>query len=98
RVGATLTPPPAEGGALRSQDLQTTPDWTFCADEGEVCAFAGTAEVRYGVDGAYAPGTFTDGVECSNAVFGDPAFGVVKHCDFRRSDPTCLDRRLLRRN
>ena len=35
-VGATLTPPTAEGGALRSQDLRTSatpPAWTerFCA-------------------------------------------------------------------
>jgi uncharacterized repeat protein (TIGR01451 family) len=95
-VGATLTPPTAEGGALRSQDLRTT--WTFCADEGERCAFAATAEVRYGVDGTYATGTFTDGVECSNAVFGDPAPGVVKHCDLRRSDPTSLDGAVLRVN
>jgi uncharacterized repeat protein (TIGR01451 family) len=95
-VGATLTPPTAEGGALRSQDLQTTADWTFCANEWERCAFAGTAEVRYGVDGAYTTGTFTDGVECNNDVFGDPAFGVVKHCDFRRPDPTSLDGAILR--
>jgi uncharacterized repeat protein (TIGR01451 family) len=95
-VGGSMTPPSAEGGALRSQDLRTS--WTLCADEGERCAFAGTAEVRYGVDGAYATGTFTDGVECSNAVFGDPAFGVVKHCDFRRSDPTSLDGAVLRVN
>jgi glucose/arabinose dehydrogenase len=94
-VGATLTPPTAEGGALRSQDLQTT--WTLCADEGGRCAFAGTAEVRYGVDGTYATGTFTGGVECSNAVFGDPVPGVVKHCDFRR-DPTSLDGTVLRVN
>ena len=28
-------------------------DWTFCAWEGGVCAFAGPQEVRYGANGSY---------------------------------------------
>src|SRR5690348_9549067 len=35
----TSTPPPTE--------------WTFCASEGGVCAFAGTREVRYGANGSF---------------------------------------------
>jgi Domain of unknown function (DUF1929)/Bacterial Ig domain len=59
-------------------------DWTFCANEHERCNFTGTQEVRYGANGTFtAPRTFTDGVDCSNAVFGDPLPGVVKHCERR---------------
>jgi hypothetical protein len=66
----------------------TTPglpvDWTLCASEGSRCQFSGTAAVRYGADTTFtSPGLFTDGVDCSNAIFGDPIFGVVKHCEYR---------------
>jgi hypothetical protein len=77
-----------------------TPDpdaWTFCAAERSRCSFTGTQEVRYGANGTYtAPRTFTDGVDCTNAVFGDPLPGVNKHCDRRPvttppPDPTSPD-------
>jgi Bacterial Ig domain len=59
-------------------------DWTFCANEWERCSFTGTQEVRYGANGTFtAPRTFTDGVECTNAVFGDPLPGVLKRCERR---------------
>ena len=29
------------------------PEWTFCAPENGVCAFTGTAEVRYGADDSF---------------------------------------------
>jgi len=61
----------------------TSDGWTFCADEWQVCSFSGTKEVRYGANGTYAYGTFTNGVGCNNSVFGDPLFGVFKHCDYR---------------
>ena len=64
-----------------------TPDpngWTFCAAEWARCSFTGTQEVRYGAGTTYtAPRTFTDGVDCTNAVFGDPLPGTPKHCDRR---------------
>ena len=64
-------------------------DWTFCANEWERCSFTGTQEVRYGANGTFtAPRTFTDGVECTNAVFGDPLPGVVKHCERRAPSST----------
>ena len=56
-------------------------DWVFCANENETCVFTGTRDVRYGSDGLYAYDTATDGVPCTNAVFGDPAPNVAKHCD-----------------
>ena len=38
----------------------------------DACAFTGTRQVRYGAEGLYAYGTFTDSVACTNGVFGDP--------------------------
>ena len=58
-------------------------DWTFCASEGGVCAFTGTMEVRYGANGSFVYKTLTDGTACTNEVFGDPIYGVVKFCDLR---------------
>lgn len=57
-------------------------EWTFCANEDQTCAFTGAKDVRYGDDasGAFIIKTLTDGTLCANAVFGDPAFGVVKKC------------------
>lgn len=55
----------------------------FCANENETCNFTGTRFVRYGSGGTYSAitGPFTDGVACTNAVFGDPTPGVVKTCE-----------------
>ena len=62
-------------------------DWTFCALENGVCAFTGTAEVRYGANGAYVYQTLLDGTACTNQVFGDPVYGVVKFCSLRIASP-----------
>ena len=35
-----------------------------------------------------SPRTFTDGVECTNAVFGDPLVGTLKRCEIRDSAST----------
>jgi hypothetical protein len=62
-------------------NLPTESEWTSCATEGARCAFTGTKQVRYGANGKFTlPRTFTDGVACENAVFADPAPGVVKQC------------------
>lgn len=56
----------------------------FCAGEGGFCSFSGTMEVRYGgtLDGVWYLSSLilTDGTPCTNAIFGDPAFGVSKSC------------------
>jgi len=62
-------------------------EWSFCANENEYCSFSGTKEVRYGADGQYAYGTYTDGVDCTNDVFGDPIYGTVKSCDVFYNKP-----------
>ena len=62
-------------------NLPAESEWTFCATEGARCEFTGTQQVRYGANGQFTlPRTFTDGVACENAVFGDPVSGVVKQC------------------
>jgi hypothetical protein len=55
-------------------------NWSYCASENQYCSFSGTRSVRYGANGSYYYKTFTNGVSCSNYIFGDPAFGTVKHC------------------
>ncbi len=62
---------------------QASEEWIFCAREDERCGFSGTKEVRYGEDGKFFIGTYTDGVDCSNSVFGDPIVGIVKSCYYR---------------
>ena len=61
---------------------QTSTSWSYCASEGGQCNFSGTREVRYGANGNYAYGIFTNGVSCNNGVFGDPLSGIVKECQF----------------
>src|SRR5262245_40711351 len=55
------------------RNATSTGQWTFCASEGGMCTFSGTQQVRYGANGAYVYQTLSDGVFCSNSVFGDPA-------------------------
>jgi thermitase len=57
-------------------------NWTRCASEGNACNFSGTRQVRYGANNSYAFVTASNTVACSNAVFGDPMYGVVKTCDY----------------
>ena len=64
--------------ALRT--ATATGEWSVCAAEGSSCAFAGTQEVRYGANGSYYYKTLTGGAACTNAVFGDPVYGVRKDC------------------
>jgi thermitase len=59
-----------------------TPNWTRCASEGGVCNFSGTRQVRYGANNSYAVTTANGTLSCSNGVFGDPMYGVVKTCDY----------------
>ena len=56
--------------------------WTQCATENGTCAVTGTREVRYGADGNFASKIVSGLIECSNAIFGDPKYGVAKACSF----------------
>src|SRR6266404_7538685 len=68
------TPPPPP--------LPISGEWTPCASEMQQCNFSGTKQVRFGANDIYNYGTFTDGVLCANSIFGDPIYGVIKHCDY----------------
>jgi hypothetical protein len=54
--------------------------WSTCAGEEGTCTFSGTRDVRFGAGSSFVTRTFTGAVLCSNTVFGDPAYGVVKSC------------------
>ena len=73
------------GGAQLAASSSVT--WTKCADEWGTCSFTGTRQVRYGTTGLYASQTATSSIECTNAVFGDPAPTFAKTCEYS-SDTT----------
>ena len=60
----------------------TTTSWTNCANEWASCTIPGTRQVRYGANNKYVYKTFSTAVQCRNEVFGDPAPGVPKKCDY----------------
>ena len=55
--------------------------WATCAGEGGQCVFNGTRGVRYGAGSSFVYGSFSNGVACSNATFGDPTPKTLKHCE-----------------
>lgn len=67
----------------REQARRQLSDWVACGQEGEDCRFSGPARVRYGVDGRYAYRNASNGIRCSVGMFGDPAYGVPKACDYQ---------------
>ncbi len=79
----TTPPPPA-----------TTVTWTRCAAEGvgapgDVCTFAGTREVRYGIPGAYTVKVASGSIECSDGAFGvTVATPYQNFCDYSSVDAT----------
>lgn len=62
--------------------------YALCASEGQRCNFSGSKDVAYGANGqfVYRSG-ITGGVDCNNAVFGDPISGVAKACYTRDQPP-----------
>ncbi len=77
-------------GTVKACAIRGTPppsEWTVCATEGGACAFTGTMEVRYGVNGAFVYRTLSNGTACTNDVFGDPIYGSVKYCAMRIAPP-----------
>ena len=51
-------------GNVKECATRTTPrptEWTFCATEGDTCAFTGASAVRYGANGAFFFKNLTDG-------------------------------------
>ena len=60
-------------------------DWRYCAAEGETCRIEGGAQVRFGEGRRYNTRPARGEVSCSVDVFGDPAFGTLKHCEVQAS-------------
>ncbi len=56
--------------------------WVRCASEHQHCNFSGTTRVLYGESTASRNviRSRSNGVSCSNGIFGDPAPGIVKAC------------------
>jgi alpha-L-rhamnosidase len=52
----------------------------LCAAENGLCSFSGTRTVEYGAGSTWTSKALNGGTPCGNAVFGDPAYGVVKSC------------------
>lgn len=72
----------------RSSGNPLPSDYGLCAEEGQRCAFSGTAQIYYGANNQFVgPQTYTDGVDCNNNVFGDPASGVHKQCFIKGGRP-----------
>ena len=53
---------------------------TYCAPENGLCSFTGTRTVEFGAGGDWTSKSVTGGTPCTDAVFTDPDFGVVKAC------------------
>ncbi len=68
------------GGGSSSNDG----DWVFCAAEGETCRFRGSAEVRFGHGDRFTTRRASGSVRCDITDFGDPVYGITKHCEVRR--------------
>jgi alpha-L-rhamnosidase len=53
---------------------------TYCGPENGLCAFTGTKTVYFGAGSNWTSKSITGGTPCTNAVFTDPDYGVVKSC------------------
>ncbi|APV48569.1 hypothetical protein BWI17_02025 [Betaproteobacteria bacterium GR16-43] len=62
--------------------LPAPPQWANCAAEGAMCRFTGAKKVAYGTGSSWRMDSFVGAIECSNAVFGDPAPGKRKECRY----------------
>ncbi len=72
------------GGGGSSGGGGSNSEWVFCAPEGETCRFRGASEVRFGEGNRYVIRRAFGSVRCDVSDFGDPAYGVTKHCEVRR--------------
>ena len=57
--------------------------WRRCASENGFCRFNGSRTVRYGEGRNWTTRRVSNGVFCSNDVFGDPSPNAVKACYIR---------------
>ena len=81
-TSTTSTPAPAPTAPVATAPVPAPDVWTRCSAEGGTCSFSGTHTVRYGANNTYATKSATGAIACTNAVFGDPVYGVVKSCEY----------------
>lgn len=62
--------------------VPTPGEWVSCASENQMCTVPNAAQVRYGAGTAFAYRDVTGTIACTNAMFGDPASGIVKSCAY----------------
>ena len=68
-------------------DPNPGPGYSLCAPEGQTCNVSGVADVAFGANGKfYYKDGVTGSIACTDAVFGDPDYGVVKAC-YTTPDP-----------
>ena len=60
--------------------LPAAPHWAECAKENQVCRFDGKRKIAFGTGSTWVMETFLKDIECTTAVFGDPAPGKAKAC------------------
>ena len=78
----TTTLSSAETLEATSLTAPASTGWTTIASEGQSFKVAGTQTVRYGAGSTWLTRTVTDSGKCDRTFFGgDPAHGVVKHCE-----------------
>ena len=53
---------------------------TYCGPENALCSFSGTETVYFGAGSDWTSKTITSGTPCTDGVFTDPDYGVVKAC------------------
>lgn len=82
-AGTSVTPSPSPSPTASPSPTPTSTgtNWVKCASEGGTCTFSGTRTVRYGTGTKWTTKTATSSIACTNAVFGDPAYGYAKECD-----------------
>lgn len=57
-------------------------DWERCSSEYQRCVLNERSLIRYGERGTFVYKLMDTTFDCSNGVFGDPLYGIVKVCDF----------------
>jgi hypothetical protein len=81
--------PGTQKACYREVAPPTTNVWVRCAAENATCSFLGTMTVAFGAKASFKYATKTNGVACSDSVFGDPLYSVVKSC-YLLSPPTSI--------
>jgi hypothetical protein len=88
-VWTKYTPPADDGTSapVSPPAEEACKAYVLCAAEHGTCSFEGSKTVRYGLNGQYKEAVHSDGVACTNGVFGDPIVGTVKSCFVQEEVP-----------